>query len=71
MKILLVADRPGWAYDTLAHSIKKHSSYSSIEIQYISELRLVLDSADFSQYDVVFFFFVVRCDAIRSKSQRI
>lgn len=56
MKILLVADRPGWAYDTLAHSIKKHSSYSSIEIKYISELRLVLDSADFSQYDVVFFF---------------
>ena len=56
MKILLIADRPGWAYDILAHSIKKYSSYSSIDIQYISELRLVLDSADFSQYDVVFFF---------------
>ena len=56
MKILLIADRPGWAYDTLAQSIKKHSIYPSIEIQYISDLRLNPDSANLSDFDVVFFF---------------
>lgn len=56
MNILLVADRPNWAYDILAKSIKNHSRYSSIDIQYISVLREDLSKGDFSPYDVVFFF---------------
>jgi glycosyltransferase involved in cell wall biosynthesis len=56
MKILLVADRPNWAYDILAKSIKKHSKYSNIDIDYVSEMRLDLGKYDFANYDVVFFF---------------
>ncbi len=56
MKILLVADRPNWAYDILAQSIKKHSKYPHIHIDYISKMRLNLDQYDFANYDVVFFF---------------
>ena len=55
MKILLVADRPDWAYDILAKSIKKHSKYSNIDIDYVSEMRLDLGKYDFANYDVVFF----------------
>lgn len=56
MKILLVADRPNWAYDILANSIKQHSKYQEIDIDYISRMRMNLDDCDFSEYDVVFFF---------------
>ena len=35
MNILLVADRPGWAYDILAQSLCKHSSYDQISVAYI------------------------------------
>ena len=56
MKVLLVADRPGWAYDILAQSIKAHSSYENIDINYISNMRLEINEYNFSNYDVVFFF---------------
>ena len=56
MRILLVADRPGWAYDILAKSIKKHSAFPEIEIQYIVNIRRDTTKVDFSNYDVVFFF---------------
>ena len=35
MRVLLVADRPGWAYDILAQSIKKYSRQEYIEIKYV------------------------------------
>ena len=56
MKVLLVADRPGWAYDILAQSIKKHSRQEYIDIKYVSTIRDDIDQYDFSKYDVVFFF---------------
>jgi glycosyltransferase involved in cell wall biosynthesis len=56
MKVLLVADRPGWAYDILAQSIRAHSCYEDIEINYVSKMRLDIKEYDFSNYDVVFFF---------------
>lgn len=56
MNILLVADRPGWAYDILAQSLCKHSSHDQISVVYVSELREDIGSADFSKFDVVFFF---------------
>jgi glycosyltransferase involved in cell wall biosynthesis len=56
MKILLVADRPGWAYDILAQSIRVHSRYEDIDINYVSKMRLKINDYDFSNYDVVFFF---------------
>ncbi|DAC14919.1 MAG TPA: glycosyltransferase [Candidatus Poseidoniales archaeon] len=56
MRVLLVADRPGWAYDILAKSIKKHSAFSEIDIQYIVDIRRDTSKIDFSNYDVVFFF---------------
>jgi len=56
MRVLLVADRPGWAYDILAKSIKRHSAFSEIDIQYIVDIRRDTSKTDFSSYDVVFFF---------------
>ena len=56
MRVLLVADRPGWAYDILAQSIKKYSRQEYIEIKYVSNIRGDIDQQDFSKYDVVFFF---------------
>ena len=56
MNILLVADRPGWAYDILAQSLCKHSSHDHISVVYVSELREKIGSTDFSEFDVVFFF---------------
>lgn len=56
MNILLVADRPGWAYDILAQSLCEHSSYDQISIVYVSDIREDIASADFSKFDVVFFF---------------
>lgn len=56
MRVLLVADRPGWAYDILAKSIKKHSVFPEIDIQYIVDIRRDTSKIDFSNYDVVFFF---------------
>jgi len=54
--VLLVPDRPGWAYDILAESIVKHSQYEDIDIHYLVDIREDLEKADFSSYDVVFFF---------------
>ena len=56
MRVLLVADRPGWAYDFLAQSIKKHSRYGDIDINYMSNIRVKIDEYDFTDYDVIFFF---------------
>ena len=56
MRVVLVADRPGWAYDILAQSIKKHSSCDHIDINYVSNMRIEMDEYDFSDYDIVFFF---------------
>lgn len=67
MKILLVADRPEWAYDILAHSIKNHSRYEHIDINYVSNIRANIDEYDFSNYDVVFFF--LWYDAMRYGTQ--
>lgn len=56
MKILLIADRPGWAYDILAQSLKKNSTAYEIEIEYIINIRREPKSFDLSPYDVTFFF---------------
>jgi len=56
VKIILIADRPGWAYDILAQSIKSKSKYQSIDVAYISDIRLNTSTFDVSNYDVVFFF---------------
>lgn len=56
MKILLIADREGWAYDILAKSIKAHSKYKNIEIKYMINIRENIGEEDFSDYDVVYFF---------------
>lgn len=56
MKILLIPDRPGWAYDILAQSIKEHSKFDSIDIQYIIDIRREVGKVDFSGYDVIFVF---------------
>ena len=56
MKILLVADRPGWAYDILAQSLKKYSTTHEIEIEYIINIRREPKSFDLSTYDLTFFF---------------
>lgn len=55
MKVLLIPDRPGWAYDILAQSIKNHSSHD-IDISYILDIRKDTAAIDISNYDVVFFF---------------
>ena len=56
MKILLIADRPGWAYDILAQSLKDYSSEHEIEIEYIINIRRDPSSFDLSIYDLTFFF---------------
>ena len=55
MNVLLVADRPGWAYDILANSICRHSTHD-VSLQYIVDLRENIEDADFQEFDVVFFF---------------
>jgi hypothetical protein len=39
MNILLIADRPGWAYDILAQSLKNHSSNLKMDVEYIINIR--------------------------------
>lgn len=56
MKILLIADRPGWAYDILAQSLQSSSSKHDIEIEYIINIRRDPSSFDLSAYDLTFFF---------------
>ncbi len=56
MKVLLIADRPGWAYDILAQSIQSHSLSHDIEIEYIINIRRDPSSFDLTEYDVTFFF---------------
>lgn len=56
MKILLIADRPGWAYDILAQSLKKKSTKYDIEVEYIINIRDDPKSYDISKFDVTFFF---------------
>lgn len=56
MKILLIADRPGWAYDILAQSLKNNSTNKNIDIEYIINIRRSPNSFDVSAYDVIFFF---------------
>lgn len=55
MKLLLVPDRPNWAYDILAQSIKNHSTHD-VSMMYVVDIRRNLSSVDFSSFDVVFFF---------------
>ncbi|MAJ00869.1 MAG: hypothetical protein CMA10_00470 [Euryarchaeota archaeon] len=54
--VLLIPDRPGWAYDILAQQLKVHLVDWDVDIKYIVEFRDNVDSIDFSDYDVVFFF---------------
>jgi len=54
--VLLIPDRPGWAYDILAQQLKVHLLDWDVDIKYIAEIRDNVDSEDFSDYDVVFFF---------------
>ena len=56
MKILLIADRPGWAYDILAQSLQSSSTKHDIEIEYIINIRRDPSSFDLSPYDLTFFF---------------
>ena len=56
MNILLIADRPGWAYDILAQSLKNHSSNLKMDVEYIINIRRDPSSFDLSEYDIVFFF---------------
>jgi hypothetical protein len=56
MKILLIADRPGWAYDILAQSLQKSSTKYEIEIEYIINIRKDPNSFDLTSYDITFFF---------------
>lgn len=56
MKILLIPDRPGWAYDILAQSLKDSSTKHEIDIEYIINIRRNPESFDVSAYDLVFFF---------------
>ena len=56
MKVLLIADRPGWAYDILAQSIKNGSLSHDIDIEYIINIRRNPSSSDLTEYDVTFFF---------------
>ena len=56
MKILLIPDRPGWAYDILAQSLLSHSSKHDFDIEYIINIRREPESFDVSNYDLVFFF---------------
>lgn len=56
MNILLVADRPGWAYDILAQSLCRHTSHEQMSIAYVSDIRENIAFVDFSEFDVVFFF---------------
>jgi len=56
MKVLLIADRPGWAYDILAQSIKNGSMIHDIDIEYIINIRRNPTSFDLTEYDVTFFF---------------
>tara|TARA_X000001036_G_C20575040_1_gene764284 strand:- start:303 stop:1214 length:912 start_codon:yes stop_codon:yes gene_type:complete len=56
MKILLIADRPGWAYDILAQSLKNNSVDHDIEIEYITNIRRDPNSFDISNFDVTYFF---------------
>lgn len=56
MKILLIADRPGWAYDILAQSLRNHSNKHDFDIEYIINIRRDPKSYDVSGYDMIFFF---------------
>lgn len=56
MKILLIADRPGWAYDILAQSLQKSSTKYEIEVEYIINIRRDPSSFDLTPYDITFFF---------------
>ncbi len=56
MKVLLIADRPGWAYDILAQSLQSSSTIHEIEIEYIINIRRDPSSFDLSSYDLTFFF---------------
>lgn len=57
-KALLIADTPGWAFDTAAQTIKRHSDEFqwSVEIDYVKRLRRKGAEADLSGYDVVYWF---------------
>ena len=56
MKILLIADRPGWAYDILAQSLSSHSEKHDFDIEYVINIRRDPKSYDVSHYDLIFFF---------------
>jgi len=54
--VLLIPDRPGWAYDILAQLLKDYLLDWQVDIAYIVDIREDLESIDISDYDVVFFF---------------
>ena len=56
MNVLLIADRPGWAYDILAKSIIAHNPDIHISLQYIVNIRDSIEDTDFTDFDVVYFF---------------
>lgn len=57
MKILLVPDRPGWAFDNISKSLKKYNSFSEIEydITYIIEIHNG-KKVDYEKYDYIYVF---------------
>jgi glycosyltransferase involved in cell wall biosynthesis len=56
MNVLLIADRPGWAYDILAKSIIRHNPDFHLSLRYIIDIRDNIEGTDFGEFDVVYFF---------------
>ena len=55
-KVLLIADRPGWAYDILAQYLVESLNDWQCEIAYIVNIRRKPREFDVGDFDVVFFF---------------
>ena len=58
MKVLLIADSPNWAYDTIAKTVAKYSSEFgwNADVVYVKILRRKDSIIDLSDYDVVYWF---------------
>ncbi len=60
LKVLLVPDVEGWAFDNIAKSIIKYNPFESIieyEIFYARELYVSKNSIDYDKYDFIYVFF--------------
>lgn len=54
--VLLIADRPGWAFDIIAQSLASKLEKWSIHISYIVDIRAAPDTFDIRQFDLVYIF---------------